>query len=95
MVQKPTAVDLDAAIASMEEAKYNHEWWVQYAREGRLSETQINIGGDIEHHSRWVTIYEHVLSLLHEQIETAKGTGRPTGRTLRFEAPHSQRVSSS
>ena len=66
MVQKPTAVDLDAAIASMEEAKYNHELWVQYATEGRLSDTQINIGGGIEHNSRWVTIYEHVLSLLHE-----------------------------
>ena len=46
------------------DCRRTHALWIQAEDEGRLSEESLKIGGNKQHHKKWVARYNFVLSVL-------------------------------
>lgn len=84
-----TRVDVDAAIATIEDSRRTHVEWAAWLEAGppgtscgtpgcdRDHHADVDVAGDLEHHRRCIAGYDQVLELLrHLRESTAEQLGR-------------------
>lgn len=64
MASQTTKIDIEAAIAVVEQSKDTHSRWISHIRRGKISSLKQCIGGTRTFHEGCVREYLHVLAVL-------------------------------